>query len=83
MWVTGRLGGAGLALQALLNGGRAADPFVARRYDDPEPRLSAGMWLAAHGATAMIDISDGLAADAGHLAAASGVAVEIQLEQLP
>src|SRR2546422_383717 len=53
VWVTGRLGGAGLALQALLNGGRAADPFVARRYDDPEPRLSAGMWLAAHGATAI------------------------------
>jgi len=83
VWVTGRLGGAALALRELQAGRRAADPFLASRYDDPEPRLAAGRWLAAHGATAMIDISDGLAADAAHVAAASGVALEIELEQVP
>jgi thiamine-monophosphate kinase len=83
VWVTGRLGGAALALRERQAGRRPADPALARRYDDPEPRLAAGRWLAAHGATAMIDISDGLAADAGHVAAASGVALDIELERLP
>lgn len=83
VWVTGRLGGAALALRERQAGRRAADPLLARRYDDPEPRLAEGRWLAAHGATAMIDISDGLAADAAHLAAASGVALDIELERVP
>jgi thiamine-monophosphate kinase len=83
VWVTGRLGGAALALRERQAGRRAADPVLARRYDDPEPRLAAGQWLAANGATAMIDISDGLAADAAHIAAASGVALEIGLEHVP
>jgi thiamine-monophosphate kinase len=53
------------------------------RYACPEPRIEAGRWLAAHGATAMIDISDGLSADAQHLAAASEVGIEINLEHIP
>ena len=82
VWVTGRLGGAALAL-AGFRAGRRPGGALGRRYSHPEPRVAAGRWLAAQGATAMIDISDGLAADAGHVATASGVALEIALERLP
>lgn len=82
VWVTGYLGGAALALAGLRAHKRL--PTVLRnRYACPEPRIEAGRWLANHGATAMIDISDGLAADAQHLAAASEVGVEINLEHVP
>jgi len=82
VWVTGTLGGAGLALSEL-RGGREFDAALRARWARPEPRIKAGQWLASHGATAMIDISDGLAQDAGHIAAASGVALDIPLEQVP
>lgn len=82
VWVTGYLGGAGLAL-AQLRAGKRPPTALRNRFVCPEPRIDAGRWLAAHGATAMIDISDGLAADAGHLAAASDVGMEITLEELP
>ena len=82
LWVTGYLGGAGLAL-ARLRVGQRMSKHVWNRYACPEPRIAAGRWLADHGATAMIDISDGLAADAQHLAAASEVGIEINLEQIP
>jgi len=82
VWVTGTLGGAGLAL-AGFQSRKTLEPELRDRYAKPAPRIFPGRWLAAHGATAMIDISDGLAQDAGQLAAASGVAVAIQLEKLP
>jgi len=82
LWVTGYLGGAGLALEKLRKGERLPKA-LRNRYACPEPRIEAGRWLASHGATAMIDISDGLAADAQHLAAASEVSIEINLEQIP
>jgi thiamine-monophosphate kinase len=82
LWVTGELGGARLALEAWRR--REEPAGLARaRFARPEPRISAGLWLARHGAHAMIDLSDGIAGDVRHLAAASGVAVEIDLEKLP
>ncbi len=82
LYVTGVLGGARAALYAWRDG---REPSAAARgaFAHPQPRLGAGRWLAAHGATAMLDISDGLGGDAPHLAAASGVAIAIELERLP
>jgi thiamine-monophosphate kinase len=73
--VTGSLGAAGAGL-AGIEGGRDA-------YVRPEPRLEEGQALAAAGAHAMIDISDGLATDAGHLGRRSGVQLELSLSSLP
>jgi thiamine-monophosphate kinase len=49
----------------------------------PQPRLGAGRALAEAGVMAMIDISDGLSGDAGHISAASGVALQIDAAAIP
>ena len=82
LWVTGRLGAMELALRELRSG-RSPESSVLARFAAPEPRIQAGQWLASQGARAMIDLSDGLSSDARHLAAASGIALEISLERLP
>jgi thiamine-monophosphate kinase len=87
--VTGELGGSAAAL-GLLGGAAAAESLSSEvrkallaRQLDPRPRLAAGRALADAGATAMIDISDGLGADAGHVARASGCGIEIAVGRVP
>lgn len=94
--LTGEIGGAAAGLRLLEAGGRAVDPHVAgstvqsassrevlERQLEPIPRLAAGRALARAGATAMIDLSDGLGGDAGHLAESSGVGLRIDAEAIP
>jgi thiamine-monophosphate kinase len=82
LFVTGTLGGPGAALDALLRGATPRDVDRAR-FAAPRPRIAEARWLARHGARAAIDLSDGLVADAGHLAAASDVRVVLDLASLP
>lgn len=87
--LTGEIGGAaaGLLLQEQPELGEGIDEqarrALAERLLDPSPRIEAGAALAAAGAVAMIDLSDGLGADAGHLAVASGVGIRIDATLLP
>jgi len=76
--VTGTLGDAGLALKSELPG----DSPLRRRLDYPSPRIEAGMALRDY-ASAMIDVSDGLLADLGHMLEADGLGASIQVDELP
>lgn len=81
VYVSGTLGDAGLGLRQLLANG-PVEPRLRERLDRPTPRV--GLGLALRGlASAMIDISDGLAADLGHILESSGVGAEIRLDSLP
>jgi len=97
--VTGALGGSGAGLALLdglpsgagqlaagASGGIISSSIATalrERYARPLPRLSAGHALAVSGASAMIDLSDGLATDAAHIAAASDATLELSLAALP
>nr|WP_155449549.1 thiamine-phosphate kinase [Allochromatium palmeri] len=81
IFVSGTLGDAGLALRRKLAGEPVA-PELWHRLECPEPRVALGRHLRGI-ASAMIDLSDGLAGDLGHILAASAVGAELELERLP
>jgi thiamine-monophosphate kinase len=80
--VTGELGGSE-AGRRLAEAGETAPAELIARHLRPRPRLADGRKLAAAGATAMIDVSDGLATDARHVAERSGVELRIRLDDVP
>jgi thiamine-monophosphate kinase len=79
--VSGAIGDAGLALRHLLRGA-PPDAYLRQRLERPQPRVALGECLRGI-ATSAIDLSDGLAADLGHILAASGVGAWIGLDRLP
>lgn len=80
LWVTGTIGDAGAGLAIAL--GADGPATLLERYRRPTPRLAEGQALALQ-VTAMMDVSDGLLIDAGRMAAASGLAVTIDLAKVP
>jgi thiamine-monophosphate kinase len=83
VWVTGALGASAVAVRAWEGGGEPA-PELRAAYARPRPRVDEARCLVEHEVVdALIDISDGLAGDAGHLASASGVRVIIEEERVP
>lgn len=85
LYVTGTIGDAGLGLAALEKRetfSKLDRDYLTARYRLPDPRLVIGGALAGH-ASAALDVSDGLLADAVHLAAESGVSLIIDAERIP
>jgi thiamine-monophosphate kinase len=86
VFVTGSIGDGWLGLMALRGELTALEPArveaLASRYRLPEPRTALAKLLREH-ASASVDVSDGLVADLGHLAEASGVGLELDLERTP
>ena len=82
IFVTGTLGDSALGLEMLKQGESCG--FATERHLDPSPRVGEGLALAtALLPTAMIDVSDGLAADLGHILASSGVGARLHVQEIP
>jgi thiamine-monophosphate kinase len=83
LWVTGRLGGAALAATAW-SGGLEPEAATRRAFERPRPRTREARALCEMADVhAMIDLSDGLAADGAQMAAASGVRLILETERVP
>jgi len=82
VYITGVLGGPGAALSALRDHTEVKPEWRAR-FAEPHARLREARWLAGRGVRAAIDISDGLLADAAHVAAASNVCINLDLDRVP
>lgn len=87
VWVTGTIGDGWLGLQAATGAlgalSQEARSLLVSKYRVPEPPKLAFADVVARFATASIDVSDGLAADAGHMAEASGAAIRIEAGAVP
>jgi len=83
--VTGGLGASAAGRALLARGGArdAAEAALVTAHRRPTPRVAAGGTLAAHGAHAMMDVSDGLALDLDRLARACGLTAVLDLERVP
>ncbi len=83
VFVTGTLGDAALAVH-LLSAGHRPPAAVLRRFCEPEPRVQVGRVLTTDGIpSAMIDISDGLVQDLGHICEQSQVGASIRVHEVP
>lgn len=83
LWVTGPLGGAAAAVRSWQGGGEP-EASLRRAFAAPVPRWREAEWLRERVPLhAGLDLSDGLAGDAAHLAAASGVGVELDAPSIP
>lgn len=82
IYVTGELGGSAVTLQQLY-AGQKVRPTRANRHFYPLPRIQAGQWLRKHGASAMLDLSDGLSVDLAHICEESQVSAVVKVDYLP
>jgi len=81
VYVTGRLGAPATAVRMLSEGKTPAQ--YRERFARPIPRILEAVWLAGRGISAAVDISDGLVADAGQLAAANGLGIALDAALVP
>jgi thiamine-monophosphate kinase len=83
VWVTGRLGASAAAVR-VWEAGEQPSPELRAAFARPRPRIDEARCLVEHELVdALIDVSDGIAGDAGHIAAASGVRITLEADAIP